>query len=90
MLPFRTSVKCNSGTAVPLTSTEGKGGNHAGCSRNVINLRAGFSNDGLVLNFTAINYRSYRYRYWWSESWLIRKHVCCSIEVQGLSMVDSL
>ena len=35
-------------------------------------------------------YRSYRYRYWWSESWLIRKHVCCSIEVQGLSMVDSL
>jgi hypothetical protein len=32
----------------------------------------------------------YRIRYWWSESWLIRKHVCCSIEVQGLSMVDSL
>ena len=31
-----------------MTSTEGKGGNHAGCSRNVINLRAGFSNDGIV------------------------------------------
>ena len=25
---------------------------------------------------------------WWRR--LIRKHVCCSIEVQGLSMVDSL
>ena len=32
-----------------MTSTEGKGGNHAGCSRNVINLRAGFSNDGILV-----------------------------------------